>query len=135
MQYPNAKLHIDTIGIGSGVYDRLKEQDEISDRVCGVNSAVSATDTEAYKNLRAEGWDDARQWLRDAVLDDDIEHKEKWYQLAKPKYKILSSGQIQLESKEDMKKRGIPSPGVGDALVLTLQRPTEGAKFMMLVAD
>jgi len=134
-EYKNAKMHIDIIGMGGGVYDRLKEQDDISDRVFGVNSAVAAINKEEYKNLRAEGWDDARLWLRDAVLDDDPEHKEKWYQLAKPKSKILSSGQIQIESKEDMKKRGVPSPGVGDALVLTLQRPTEGGTFLMLMTD
>jgi len=132
-EYPKALLRIDIIGLGVGVFDRLREQDDIAERVQGVNSAVNATNSDEYKNLRAEGWDDARLWLRDAVLDDDPEHKEKWYQLAKPKYKILSSGQIQIESKEDMKKRGIPSPGVGDALVLTLQRPTEGGTFLMLV--
>lgn len=134
-EYPKAKLHIDIIGLGVGVFDRLREQEDIADRVFGVNSAVAATNKEEYKNLRAEGWDDARLWLRDAVLDDDPEHKEKWYQLAQPKYKIISSGQMQLESKEDMKKRGIPSPGAGDALVLTLQRPTEGSTFLMLMAD
>lgn len=133
--YPKANLHIDIIGLGAGIFDRLKEQDDIADRVFGVNSAVSATNKEEYKNLRAEGWDDTRLWLRDAVLDDDPEHKEKWYQLAQPKYKLLSSGQMQLESKEDMKKRGVASPGVGDALVLTLQRPTEGGTFLMMLAD
>lgn len=134
-EYPKAKLHIDIVGLGVGVFDRLREQEEVADRVFGVSSSASATNTDEYKNLRAEGWDDARLWLRDAVLDDDPEHKEKWYQLTKPKYKILSSGQIQLESKEEMKKRGVASPGVGDALVLTLQRPTEGSTFLMLLAD
>lgn len=130
--YPKANLHIDIIGLGSGVFDRLREQEDIADRVFGVNSAVAATNTDEYKNLRAEGWDDTRLWLRDAVLDDDIEQKEKWYQLTGPKYKIISTGQMQIESKEDMKKRGIDSPGVGDALVLTLQRPTESGAFLML---
>jgi len=43
-----------------------------------------------------------------------------------PEYKITSNGKLQLESKEDMKKRGVSSPDVADALALTLSRPTEG---------
>jgi len=134
-KYPKAKMKIDIIGLGSGVYDRLREQDEFTSRVYGVNSAVRAENPDEYKNVRAEGWDDARLWLRDAVLDDDADHREKWYQLTKPKKKMLSTGQMQLESKEDMKKRGVDSPGVGDALVLTFQKPSEGGEFIMLVSS
>ncbi len=122
-EFPNAVLRIDIVGLGAGIFDRLKEQPEVADRVQGVNSASSATDTEAYINLRAESWDDTKSWLRDAVL----EKHEDFYELAGPKYKLTSQGKIQLESKDDMKKRGVKSPNVGDALVLTLTQPTEGA--------
>lgn len=125
-QFPKAHLHIDIIGLGAAIYDRLAEQPDISERVHGVNVAMPATDTERYINLRAEGWDDTKAWLRDAVL----EKHEGWYELAGPKYKINSRGQVQLESKDDMKKRGVKSPNIGDALVLTLQRPTENAGFV-----
>lgn len=128
--YPKAVIRIDTIGLGSGVYDRLKEQDDINARVQGVNVAVNATDTEAFANLRAEAWNDTKRWLRDAVLAKD----EGWYQLAHPKYKINSRGQMLLESKEDMKKRGVKSPNTADALVLTLCRPTEGGSLPILFA-
>lgn len=121
-EYLNAKTHIDIIGIGAGIFDRMRELEDITDRVFGVNTAETATDKEHFKNKRAEGWDNAKNWLKTGVL----EKHEDWYQLAKPKYKILSSGQIQLESKEDMKKRKISSPDVGDALVLTLLPPSEG---------
>lgn len=120
--FEKAKTHIDIIGLGVGIFDRLREQPEVADRVCGVNTAKDAQEKEDYKNLRAEGWHVAKEWLKTAIL----EKHEDWYQLAKPKYKILSSGQIQLESKEDMKKRGVSSPDVADALVLTLLPPTEG---------
>lgn len=119
---PDATLWIDIIGIGAGIYDRLKEQPDIADRVYGVNSAGRPNDEEEYLNIRAESWGNVRDWLRDAVL----EKHEGFYELAQPKYKITSAGKLQLESKEDMKKRGVPSPNVGDALALTLSRPTEG---------
>ncbi len=119
--YPDAIAYIDSIGNGGGVVDRLKEQDDVKKRVFGVNSAARAVDPEQYANLRAEGWDDAREWLKDAVL----EVGEDWYELAKPKYKIKSNGKMLIESKDDMKKRRVQSPNVADALVLTLMRPTE----------
>lgn len=123
-KYPKAKLHIDIIGVGAGVYDRLKEITEIAERVYGVNSA-SKPRSDEYVNIRAEGWANVRDWLKDAIL---VKH-EGWYELAHPHYKITSLGKIQLESKEDMKKRGVSSPGIGDAISLTLSKPTEGEFF------
>lgn len=127
-QYPNAVLRIDIIGLGAGIFDRLKEQADVAERVQGVNSAASPSDKESYVNLRAESWDDTKSWLRDAVL----EKHEGFYELAGPKYKINSQGKIQLEGKDEMKKRGVKSPNVGDALVLTNSRPTEGGVPLML---
>lgn len=111
-----------TGGLGAGVFDRLREQSDIAGRVFGVNVAGAPKDKESYINIRMESWDAMRLWLRDAVL----EKHEDFYQLAMPKYKINSNGRMQLESKEDMKKRKIHSPDVGDALALTLSRATEG---------
>lgn len=119
---PNAILYIDVIGLGAGIFDRLREQPDIADRVRGVNVAGKPRDEKEYLNIRVESWANVRDWLRDAIL----EKHEGFYELAQPKYKINSSGKLQLEGKEDMKKRGVPSPNVGDALALTLSRPTEG---------
>ena len=117
------KLYIDiTGGLGAGVFDRLKEQPNIAGRVYGVNVAGKPRDEATYINIRIESWCNVRDWLKDAVL----EKHEGFYQLAQPKYKITSAGKLQLEGKEDMKKRGVSSPDVGDALALTLSRPTEG---------
>lgn len=119
----NTKLYIDiTGGLGAGVYDRLREQPDIAGRVFGVNVAGTPRDPETFINIRIESWSNVEQWLRDAVL----EKHEGFYELAQPKYKITSAGKMQLESKEDMKKRGVASPNVGDALALTLSKATEG---------
>jgi hypothetical protein len=117
-----AKLYIDVIGLGAGIFDRLKELPEVRSRVYGVNSAGKPRDEAEHINIRIESWVNVRDWLRDAIL----EKHEGFYELANPKYKITSAGKLQLESKEDMKKRGVASPNVGDALALTLSRPTEG---------
>ena len=125
MEYKNAKLYIDIIGVGAGVFDRLREQPEIASRVYGVNSAGKPRQEEDHINIRIESWVNVRDWLRDAVL----EKHEGFYQLAHPKYKLTSNGKMQLESKEDMKKRGVKSPDVGDALALTLSKATEGSSL------
>jgi phage terminase large subunit len=125
-QNPKTKLYIDiTGGLGAGPYDRLKEQPDIAGRVYGVNVAGSARNEAEHINIRIESWVNVRDWLRDAIL----EKHEGFYELAQPRYKITSSGKMQLEAKEDMKKRGVPSPNVGDALALTLSRATEGSNL------
>lgn len=127
-KYPKAQGRIDIIGLGAGIYDRLKEQPKVASRVFGVNVAVQAVDHEHYGNMRAEAWDLMRLWLRDAIL----EKHEGWYELAKPKYKILSNGKLQLESKEEMKRRGVSSPNIGDALSLAFAQPSEGNNLTIL---
>lgn len=124
-EYPDAILRIDIIGLGAGIFDRLREQPAYSGRVEGVNVAVPPVTLKAkakYVNRRIEGWDLVKQWLKSAVL----EKHEGWYQLAVPKYALKSNGQMILESKEDLGKRGVKSPDVADALALTFQKPTEG---------
>lgn len=123
---PNTDLYIDiTGGLGAGTFDRLREQPAVAGRVYGVNVAAKARDTDTYINIRIESWANVNDWLRDAVL----EKHEGFYELAQPTYKITSTGKMQLEGKEDMKKRGVKSPNVGDALALTLSRPTEGGNL------
>lgn len=123
LEYPRAFMYVDNIGIGAGVCDRLLEIPFIQSRVFGVNVAKAAVDTEHFINLRAEGWDKCKEWLENAKL----EPHESWAELSSPKYRLNSLGKEQIEGKEEMRRRGVQSPNVGDALVLTLLQPTLGA--------
>ena len=111
------KVFIDCIGIGAGVTDRLLEMGY--DMVVGVNVARSANDKIRFGNLRAELWSEMRDWftgeLPVEIPDDDELHRD----LCCLGYKHKSNGQLLIESKIDLKKRGIPSPDIGDALALT----------------
>lgn len=111
------KMYIDCIGIGAGVVDRLQEMG--FDCVEGVNVARSANDKEKFKNLRAELWSDMRDWfygeLPVQIPDDDEMHGE----LCSLGFKENSSGQLQIESKDDLRSRGLPSPDSADALALS----------------
>ncbi len=106
-------IFIDVIGVGAGVVDRLREQ---AWRVTAVNVGEAAKDTEHYANLRAELYaGKLKEWIKTG----DLTKEEDWYELANIKYKFNSRGQLQIESKDDMKKRGLSSPDVADALMLT----------------
>jgi len=109
------EILIDVIGLGSGVVDRLSELDL---PVRGVNVAESPSGKKNYLNLRAELWFSIKDWLqgRDCALPNDPELLQE---LVSPIYKYTSSGKLKLESKEEMKKRGIKSPDKADALALT----------------
>jgi len=107
-------VNIDVIGIGAGVVDRLKEQ---KFRVNGVNVGESASDKLKYANIRAEAyWQLADRFQKGEIsIPDDL---ELLAQTSSIKYKFDSHGRLQIESKEEMKKRGLKSPDKTDALVL-----------------
>ena len=75
-----------------------------------------------YLNKRAEIWGMGKRWLREGgVIDprDDVLYQD----LIGPETVPRMDGRIQLESKEDMKERGVPSPNKADALMLTFAQP------------
>ena len=112
-------INVDVIGIGSGVVDRLKE---LGLPVVGVNVAEAespnANPEIQFNRLRDELWWKGREWLerRDCRMADD---DETVGELTTPTYTILSNGRIQVERKDDMKKRGVKSPNRADAWLLT----------------
>lgn len=111
------RVFVDVIGIGAGVVDRLHEMG-YGDIVVPVNVAEAAQEAERWRNRRAEIWGRLRDWLRDrpcSLPDSD----ELAQDLLQPGFKYDSLGRVQLESKDDIRKREAPSPDLGDALALT----------------
>lgn len=110
-------INIDIIGLGVGTFDALKHQGW---HVNGVNVSVTPDDTEHYANKRAELYGRVKEWIATGSLIQD----EDWYELTNIKYKFTANGKMLMESKEDMKKRGLSSPDVADALMLTFDTST-----------
>ena len=109
------EICVDSIGIGAGVYDRLFELD-LPAR--SVNVAESASMTQKYMRLRDELWGKTREWFESrecVIIGDPVLISE----LAAPRFAFTSSGKIKIESKDEMRKRGIKSPDMADALCLT----------------
>jgi hypothetical protein len=104
-------------GGGAGVIDILKAQNRTVTEVHFGSKPIKALQ---YVNKRAEMWGEMREWLKVGGIPDDQELKDD---LAAPEYGFARETLIQLEKKEDMKKRGLASPDKGDALALTFAFP------------
>jgi hypothetical protein len=116
------EILVDSIGLGSGVVDRLAELG-LPARGINVGEAPSI-DGKTYMRLRDELWFRAREWFeqRDCRLPEDS--AELVAELSVPIYHYTSVGKIQVESKDSMKKRGLRSPDLADAFCLTLANET-----------
>lgn len=111
------KVFIDCIGIGAGVVDRLQEMGYSC--VVGVNVARTANNKEQFGNLRAELWSEMRDWLTGELPVQIPDEDELHADLCSLGYKHRSNGQLLIESKDDLRKRGMPSPDFADALANT----------------
>jgi hypothetical protein len=109
------EIFVDAIGLGAGVVDRLRE---LELPAYGINVAESPAMGTQYLNLRSELWYKAKSWLegRDVRLPRDPVLKSE---LATVRYTYTSSGRVKIESKGELKKRGVASPDSADAFVLT----------------
>ncbi|WP_051013707.1 hypothetical protein [Pararhodospirillum photometricum] len=118
------RVFVDEIGVGAGVVDRLREEGV---PVVGVNVATAAPERvvgeERGALLRDHLWLCLRAWLRDsqpgfAGLPRDLA-QDLAGELVCPRYGFEGSGRLKLESKEALKRRGVRSPDLADALALT----------------
>lgn len=109
------EICVDSIGLGGGVADRLRE---LGHNVRDVNVSESVALNQSAARLRDELWLAAKDWLETRAVrlpkDDDIRAE-----LIGPTYSFTSNGKIKVEGKSEMKKRGMRSPDLADALCLT----------------
>lgn len=107
-------IFVDEGGVGGGPKDMLRDDGY---PVRGVQFGAGADDPKTYARLREEMWGRMKLWLTDGgTIPNDPGLIED---LTSPEYDILPGGQVKLESKKDMKKRGLSSPDAADALALT----------------
>lgn len=109
------EILIDSIGLGAGVVDRASE---LGLPVRGVNVAEAAAVRDNYQRLRDELWFLGREWFeaRDVSM---VRDEALIAELTSALYTFTSTGKIVVESKADMKKRGLRSPDLADAFLLT----------------
>lgn len=100
-------------GYGTGIYSIGKSMGRKWRLVAFGGKAPN----DVYLNMRAYMWGEMKEWLKEG---GSIPNEQGLYDdLIGPEAIIDKNGRIQLESKKDMKERGLPSPNKGDALALT----------------
>lgn len=129
----------DAAGSGGGVVDLLRE---MGHEVVGVLGGTKAIKEKKFFNRRSEMWWATRDWLADGgmIPDDDQELLED---LIGPEYGFAERGdKVQIETKEDMASRGLPSPDTGDTLAYSfympfgpVERETQGQKTADKIAN
>jgi phage terminase large subunit len=110
------EILVDSIGVGAGVVDRLHE---MGLPVRGVNVSETPSLKETYMNLRTELWFKTKGWLENRSCKLP-ENEQLMAELTSIKYSFTSSGKMKAESKDEMRKRGLGSPDLADALCLTM---------------
>ena len=126
---------VDGDGLGAGVVDNIRHQmwEWMQQHpLCAFrefHGGVPSDNALMYLNQRAQCWGAAKEWLKGGDIPDDPELDSD---LTGPEYYYNAKGQIQLESKDDMRKRGLASPDKGDTLAMTfaeMPKPlTEGER-------
>ncbi len=122
------RAHIDDTGLGGGVTDRLRELRPELDREGLSLEVVPCTfggaGDDYYADSGAAMWAAMRDWLKTGAIPDD---PVLVGQLSSRRQALTSKGKIRLESKDDMKRRGLRSPDRADALALAFwPRNTSG---------
>jgi hypothetical protein len=126
------EILIDVIGLGAGVVDRLQEQGL---PVRGINVSETASHDEQYRNLRTELWFKGREWLMkmgsslpscEGGCERDCIHEKLARELVSLKYTYASTGKLVAESKAEMKKRGLKSPNIAEAFILSFASEPAG---------
>lgn len=113
-------VFLDMVGIGAGVYDRLKQLG--FHQVVGVQAGEKASEDTRYMNLRAEMAQRAKDWL--SIADIPADDVELATDLMEPQYYFDNKERLYLEKKDDMKKRGAASPDEFDAVALSFAHKT-----------
>ncbi len=111
LQYED--VFIDDIGVGRGCSDRLIELDKM---INAINVGLPSTNNTTYKNIKAENYWKLRLWIK---AGGKLLRDPHWSQIVEIKYKINSDKVLQIEPKDELKKRTGHSPDYVEGLMLT----------------
>lgn len=117
-------MFVDATGgsVGGPVADRLRQLGHR--HVIDVQFGGESPDPK-YANMRAYMWGKLRDWLERGAIDASAALETD---LTEPGFRHDKQDRLLLESKEDMKKRGVDSPDDGDALALTFAQVVSAAR-------
>lgn len=113
--HPAARGIVDADGLGSGVFDRARE---LSLPISAFYAGRRAFNKKKFVNRRSEQWWGVRTLFEAGLVDIDPEDEVLQSQLGSIKWSLDSAGRISVETKKEMKARGLPSPDRADTLMM-----------------
>lgn len=122
-------VKVDAVGIGAGVYDRLKEvlRDVL---VLEMNAGGTPIDASAYADAGTEWWHNLAKKLHAGEIGGRLfGDRRVMRELTSRRYRYLSDGRMKLETKEEMRKKGLKSPDWGDAIAMAYAGVKERPKI------
>ena len=114
-------VFVDEGGLGAGVVDRLRE---LRAPVYGVQFGGKARQSGRFANMRAELFWELRRLFNDNLIAIPPD-EELISQLLGLRYDVTSAGQVKMESKSSLRRRGLRSPDKADALALAFMEPPD----------
>lgn len=112
--------YVDADGIGGGVVDAMRAANV---PVLEFHGGQPAHDAERFANRRAEVYWTLREDGEKGLVDLDETDRELLTQLGRLRWKLDARGRIKIESKDEMRKRGVKSPDRADAAVMAYAAP------------
>ena len=131
-KYPNSKIVIDVIGVGAGVFDRVREVFEKEknqpEQVDRLYSFIASTSTNwidkseklTFFNTRSAAWWNMREKL-DTSLDSTVclpPNKPMRSELVAPHFQSMSNGSIRIETKKELRTRLDRSTNLADTIIM-----------------
>ena len=123
-------------GGGAEIVDHLRDMGYPNVRA--IPFGGKSFEPDKYKNKRAEIWASMAEWLDSSRSGYDVDLPDEdalQSDLTTQQLSRDSTDRYVLESKDSIKKRGLPSPDIGDAIALTFAEPVRdrnaGRRFKM----
>lgn len=115
------EVRIDGEGIGGPIRDRINQLSEGSYTVISVLGSSASPDRYRWGNARTYRFDKVREHMFMGAIDIDPEDKKLEEELEMIQYSYKNRwNSMQVESKDDISKRGLKSPDYADALIYAL---------------
>jgi len=118
-----SKIAVDDTGLGGGLTDRLRE---LGHDVIPINFAASPADARKYHDVPSELWGELAEGMKAGLVGPIPRNDALGAQLASRRYTYRNC-RLKVESKEEMKSRGLKSPDRADALALAWRAWREAA--------
>ena len=136
------EICIDVIGVGAGVVDICASTHNLPVR--GVNVAERpAIHSDKYERLRDELWFKMKEWFGGyqcslpKAQSEDVEKLMEVFmdEMTSPRFAFTPSGKLKVESKPQMKARGLKSPDLAEAFLMTFASHSTGERTNAWYSD